>query len=241
MVLVSSVREVTLFKTVLGIENRTENWMAAHKFAPLFDNPKTCLDFANRLTGANEQDSGLARIELFWKGMRDFLHSEEGKHITDSELSRIYGCLFPDLRCRVQEYSNGEQSGDGFRSLQDVNYVVSTKESKTKLFNNLRNTEIDIVIETPDYLLIGEAKHETDFHANGSLVLVHQLIRQYVMVRILLRCLGRDEKRVVLFVVGDCAEKLKRKHQVKFMIQQRWLKKSNVIEWRDIGNFHPER
>ena len=33
---------------VLGIENRTENWMTARKFAPLFENGKACLAFASR-------------------------------------------------------------------------------------------------------------------------------------------------------------------------------------------------
>ena len=222
-------------RMVLGIENRTENWKTARKFAPLFENSKACLAFANRLTGADEQDSGSVRIELFWKGMRDFLHANAKKGITASELSEIYDRLFPELRIRVQEYGTGEQSKDRFRPLQNVNYVVPTEGSKAKLFNNLRNTEIDIVIETPGYLLIGEAKHESDFHANGNLILVHQLIRQYVMAKVLLKCLGSDKKEVIAFVVGDRAEQLAKNNQVKFMFQQGWLKKSNVLEWGDIG------
>ena len=221
-------------RMVLGIENRTENWKTARKFAPLFKKPKACLAFANRLTGADEQDSGSVRIELFWKGMRDFLRANAKKGIPEPDLSEIYNSIFSGLRLIVQQYGSGEKSTDGFRPLQDANYVVSTGDSKAKLFNNLRNTEIDIVIETPGYLLIGEAKHESDFHANGNLILVHQLIRQYVMTKVLLKCLGSDKKEVIPFVVGDCAEKLERKNQVKFMIQQGWLKKSNVLEWRDI-------
>ena len=220
-------------RMILGIENRTENWKTALEFAPLFENCKTCLAFANRLTGADEQDLGSVRIELFWKGMRDFLHANAEKGIPEPDLSEIYDCLFPELRVSVQEYGN--QSKDGFRPLQDANYVAPTKESKAKLFNNLRNTEIDIVIETPGYLLIGEAKHESDFHANGNLILVHQLIRQYVMAKVLLKCLGSDKKEVIPFVVGDYAEKLKSKNQVKFMIQQGWLKTGNVLEWGDVS------
>ena len=35
-------------RMVLGIENRTENWKTARKFAPLFKKPKACLAFASR-------------------------------------------------------------------------------------------------------------------------------------------------------------------------------------------------
>ena len=48
--------------------------------------------------------------------------------------------------------------------------------------NSLLGTEVDVVLETPKHLFIGEVKHESTFEADGKLVLVHQLMRQYVMV-----------------------------------------------------------
>ena len=75
---------------------------------------------------------------------------------------------------------------------------MSTKEGMTKLYNNLRETEIDVVLETPKYLFIGEAKGETDLRGNGYRVLVHQLIRQYVMARILVDRLESGKEVVPL-------------------------------------------
>ena len=76
--------------------------------------------------------------------------------------------------------------------------------------------------------------------ADGSLVLVHQLIRQYVMARILLRLIS-CKREVVPFLVVD-----KDKHdnvlnmgQVNFMLSQKWLKKENVLTWDDIRGLHP--
>ena len=124
----------------------------------------------------------------------------------------------------------------------DKNYNVSTEGGEESLYNNLVNTEIDIVLETPKHLFIGEAKHEMTFGANGSLVLVHQLIRQYVMAKILVDLAVESDdpkKEVVPFVVGDNIEELKKKHQVKFMLAQRWLKKENILSWdciKELGN-----
>ena len=76
--------------------------------------------------------------------------------------------------------------------MQPRNYDVSTKDRMANLGNNLVNTEIDIVLQSPNHLFIGEAKHEMTFGANGRLVLVHQLIRQYVMAKILMDRLESD-------------------------------------------------
>ena len=61
------------------------------------------------------------------------------------------------------------------RGLKDHNYATAGEEVKKKLVDNLRNTEFDIVLQTRDFLFIGEAKHESTFHASSSFVLVHQL------------------------------------------------------------------
>ena len=107
------------------------------------------------------------------------------------------------------------------------------KAGMVKLRNNLVNTEIDIVLESPNSLFIGEAKHEMSFGADGTLVLVHQLIRQYVVARILVDRLECD-KEVVPFVVGDDTKQLRKSRQVGFMIRQGWMKERNILEWRDV-------
>ena len=66
-------------------------------------------------------------------------------------------------------------------------------------------------------------------------MLTHQLIRQYVTARILLKLLGRN-LTVVLFVVADCAADIRRSRQTQFMLSQGWLQDDHILEWRDIAN-----
>jgi hypothetical protein len=104
-----------------------------------------------------------------------------------------------------------------------------------KLFDNLFNTEIDVVLETPDKLFIGEAKHEMGFGTNSNLILVHQLMRQYVTATILIE-FSNNQKEVVPFVVCDSDKKFLKTSQVRFMISQGWLKKDNVLKWTEISS-----
>ena len=72
-----------------------------------------------------------------------------------------------------------------------------------------------------------EAKHEMSCGGDGNLVLVHQLMRQYVMARILVEYLPNPSKKVVIpFVIGDKIENMKKTFQDKFMISQGWLKET---------------
>ena len=87
--------------------------------------------------------------------------------------------MLPELRDRVVNSKRFQES-------KDDNYALPTPESNRKLLNNLSDTEIDIVIETPRSLFIGEAKHEESFEAGSGHLRVHQLIRQYVMAKALL-------------------------------------------------------
>ena len=164
--------------------------------------------------------------------MRDHLHQAREKRKDNyHDFAERYKHLFPDLRKRIVEFRQSQ--GLTFRDLRPGNYDVSTEDWKINLGNNLVNTEIDIVLESPNYLFIGEAKGEMSFGADGSLVLVHQLIRQYVMARILtdrLEC----RKEVVPFVVGGEAKHLKNSRQVDFMIRQGWMKEENVLEWDQV-------
>lgn len=214
-------------KGILGIENRTENWKTAVYFSPLFDGKSNRL--AELLGEAPRLQSGDVQLELFWRGMRDFffqckLEKESAKKV----LAHLYTRLFPNLRREVEESGN-------FRTLQPQNYDVSTKDRMFNLVNNLANTEIDVVLETPNYLFVGEAKHEMSFGANGNLVLVHQLIRQYVTATILIEFSpSQIRKKVIPFVIGDSFKKMMNNSQVKFMIDQGWLKKQNVLQWDEI-------
>ena len=206
---------------VLGITNRTENWKTAQSFSSLFG--EHAVHLARRL--GESLDTGVAEIqlELFWKGMRDYC-SKEGEKLCPEAVAQRYNCLFPNLREHIQQYS-------GFQSLNDDNYEVSTQGQKANLVNNLYNTEIDIVMETPRHLYIGEAKYKSGFHAASKLVLVHQLIRQYVMAKILMDMAGFS-KEVIPFVVVDYNRK---QRQVKFMIWRKWMEDDHVLTWDQVG------
>lgn len=218
---------------ILGIANRTENWKTAEHLSPFFRDQYLRLSLVKRLGEPDGIDPAGVRLELFWKGMRDHLHQKKAKGdkllIAENvaDLACRYRTLFPNLRDEIADFED-------FNTLQDLNY---DGKRTTKLANNLFNTEIDIVLETPKHLFIGEAKDESSFGANGTLVLVHQLIREYVMAKVLINLNGR-EKKVVPFVVGNKGrlESIKNHSQVKFMIDPKrsWLKKCNILSWDNI-------
>ena len=215
---------------ILGINNRTENWKTTHVFAPYFREPDSLLILADRLGETKDTKACDVHIELFWKGTRDYLHSIENKTERDrrrKELLANSQNILLGIRSKILAFEN-------FRNLKCDNYAVVPPEGAKKLLNNLYNAEIDIVIETPKRLFIGEAKHEADFGSDGRLVLVHQLIRQYVTVHALLETLG-CKKQVIPFIVGPDAAELNERGQVRFMIEHGWLKKSNVLNWEEVA------
>ncbi len=209
--------------SILGINNRTENWKTARHFHPFFGDAG--VELAERLGEPKGTAKGEVQLELYWKGMRDHLHDCE-KENADNELAERYECLFPDLRNAIKDF-------EGLRLPNGSNYRVDATENKSKFRNNLINTEIDIVLASPGHLYIGEAKHEMSFGADGNLILVHQLIRQYVMAKILLDIRGCT-KKVIPFVVGDNAKRLRKSRQVAFMIDRGWMCEKNVLKWREI-------
>lgn len=207
---------------ILGISNRTENWKTARHFAPFLDHGAKRL--AEHLIRKRVQSN--VRLELYWKGMRDFLKTKKDKGQWKIEIGdRVRNSeLFGNLR---EVVSGFRVAGlPGFRKLKDRNYNTSDTE---RLYRNLYNTEIDIVLESRHALFIGEAKGEMSLGADSRLVLVHQLIRQYVMANILVELTGTP-KRVIPFVVG-CNE---RQHQVQFMLEQGWMKKCHILQWDHI-------
>ena len=215
---------------ILGITNRTENWKTAEYFCGLPEQGR--VNLVRKLSG-DEIQLGEVKLELFWYGMRDYVYEHGG---VEKESVDYYVCKFSGLRERIKsfEYTDGSRTFK-FSELQPHNYDVSTRGRKDELYSNLRGTEIDIVLETSEYLFIGEAKDESGFGANGKYALVHQLIREYVMARILVDIKG-EEKKVVPFIVGDpdSLRSINNTSQVRFMICQDWLKECNIMSWNDI-------
>ena len=180
------------------------------------------------------------RIELFWYGMRDYIDMKNKNNkdltIASEEFISHYYRLFPHLRKEIKEAKELRLN------LQCSNYHPKHPDNDVdSLRNNLRNTEIDIVLDTPTHLFIGEAKHESKLRGDGKLILVHQLIRQYVMASILVDLTATEgcAKEIVPFLVGDKIDSLMNVHQVRFMIKQHncnhspgdWLRKENVLSW----------
>ena len=159
--------------------------------------------------------------------MRDHIHQEKPRKgcYEDLVLKYYRGC-FPRLREEIEGF-------DGFQKLKPKNYADNDKW-KQELYSNLYHTEVDIVIQTQKHLCIGEAKCEADLGAVSDDVFVHQLIRQYVMAKILVELTGKD-KEVVPFLVGDHPDKLMKTVQVKFMIKMNYLSKRNVLSWKDLS------
>lgn len=227
---------------ILGITNRTENWKTARHFAPFFACESARARLAQHLTESKSTPASKVQIELFWKGVRDYIKQSE--EVTSQDLADCYNHVFSDLRDAIDEFNGPQQSTNRRLGLPNGwNYRVCLEDDKVeKLFNNLRNTEIDIVLESPSHLFIGEAKGEMPLGRNGDLVLVHQLIRQYVMTKILLRLRaaeGSSKKKVIPFVVGDKGRlsSLKNTAQVRFMLKKQWLKEGNLLSWHQIEEF----
>lgn len=216
---------------ILGIGNRTENWKTVEHFHGLSEDAK--LGLVHQLLWDDLQ-SDTVQIELFWYGLRDWAHERGGPSVlTDAWLSEYYRERFGTLRDDLKSYIKEAGSSQTLNKLKEWNYDISSKERLKSLRNNLINTEVDIVLETEKHLFIGEAKLESTFGADSRYILVHQLIRQYVMATMLLEKTD-DNKSVVPFVVGCNAEQLKRHQQVKFMICQGWIEEENVLSWEDI-------
>lgn len=213
---------------ILGIENRTENWRTANILSPLAEKPSARSFLASRLVGSTERFGDDIEFELFWRGMRDYMEQckrqenpDKGRY--EDLVLECYRSCFSHLREKIECFS-------GFRDLEPHNYVADN-EYKNKLYSNLLHTEVDIVLQTPRHLCIGEAKWKSPLDAKSDYVLVHQLVRQYVMARILVE-LTRCQKDIIPFVVGDFATK---PDQVKFMIEMGYLSDGNVLSWKDLS------
>ena len=224
---------------ILGIENRTENWKTAQSFSPFFNDAEARYRLAQRLLKPLNKDLECKpeeiKLELFWNGVRDHLAVLKGKRDTPerrSQFAGIYQRLFPDLRIDLKKF--------GVKLSKKVNYNVSEKSGIGMLYHHLHGGEADVVLEAPGYLFIGEAKFEGEFNDYGKRVLVHQLVRQYVVATIFLEIMAQAYERqaanqivVIPFVAGDndSVESLKKKEQVNFMVKQGWLNPGNFLSW----------
>ena len=219
--------------SILRIVNRTENWKTAQHFCRLSE--AQVLRLAKRLGNERGLQAGEVRLELFWSGVRDYLKREKrsAKDLADT-FAESYSRLFPTLRQDVEDF-------DGFNPLKDWNYDASRKYKTRygdKLSDNLRFTEIDIVLETPRHLFVGESKEESRLGTAGSYVLVHQLIRQYVMAAILVDLVSsRDQyprKEIVPFAVVGDRDRFMATDQVNFMLRYYGLKSDNILTWEEV-------
>ena len=232
---------------ILDIENRTENWKTAYYFAPFFKCEAARRRLVERLSEPEGTKACDININLFWKGMRDYLDDRGGKKPSDDEdFVERYKRLFVeelDLRKNIKEFIAKRRKArePRFWDLRSWNYCVS-EPTKAELGSNLYETEIDVVLCSSRHLFIGEAKYESLLGGESKYVLVHQLIRQYVMARILVDKLVSENriapKKVIPFFVRDKPEG-REQAQVEFMIQQGWMRENNVLTWEDIKEFWP--
>lgn len=78
---------------ILGIENRTENWKRARSFAPFFGDRRACASLANRLLKPLGKPQNIQpdeiQLELFWKGVRDYLDQNNDKNLMQQQQALI--------------------------------------------------------------------------------------------------------------------------------------------------------
>lgn len=207
-----------LITGVDNIINRAENNLTAKVFVTLFNSVRPFKEVLTIL-GLEEREYRKAKIELFWKGFRDY--ALENKDCREKFLD-CYRKIIPEIRNAVK----------GTKLHTRDNFY--TEHDPDKLFNELRNTEIDVAVFTPNRICLGEAKRKEKLGFNGRNILAHQFIRQRVMVEIL-KALTGDRREVISFIICDRSKirSLSRMEQVKalgLLDGQRPL----VISWQDI-------
>ena len=215
---------------VLEIENRTENWKTAHRLSPFFG-----ADAAQLAYKLGEPPSTLpstVKLELFWKGVRDWRAAKTTKKDKRECNARLVESCRHQFKILRRDICRSKL----FRELDVPNYAISSEAHRAQLITNLTNTEIDIVVESPDRLYIGEAKFLSSFDADGGLVLVHQLVRQYVMATVLLDVLGCS-REVIPFVVTNetyVVGSNRCPRQLTFMVRQGWMTESRFLTWDEL-------
>ena len=124
---------------ILGIENRTENWRTTVYFSPMFSGKS--YKFAEVLGATPAFPPAAVRIELFWKGVRDYRHSKDiPRRDLDLKVKEAYDLNFVGLRRDILDFQ-------GFAGLTAAHYESTGDDAASKLTNNLLGTEIDVVLE----------------------------------------------------------------------------------------------
>lgn len=223
--------------SILGIDNRTENWKTAAAFAPCIGESgrearRRVAKFLAKNHGMEVGPDEEVKLELFWFGMRDFLKQagEPGRNQA-ADLADRYNRMFNELRQDIDGFAGG---GGRLRDLNDNAYRAETGQQRDRLYDNLQHTEIDVVLESDGCLFIGEAKDESPFDAESTHALVHQLIREYVMASILVDRLSK-KKHIIPFVVWSRGQQERKQLQVQFMIEQGWLQEDNLLTWQQVA------
>lgn len=233
---------------VLCIQNRTENYKTALTFSSFMSDGCLRKRLAIRL-GEDTRTLGKdIKIELFWQGVRDWLEKCSDCEGNEKKLVKECEKILPNIRDDFIKWQKADlrKFGQSLITIEEEEkaYKVSNKH-KEELVNNLRNTEIDVILETPQRIYIGEAKYTQDFGSNRDLVLIHQLIRQYIVASALSSAIGR-KKEIVPFVIfprdklknwwelsEENSRSLTRRcpAQVRFMIEMMGMTEQHCLTW----------
>ena len=240
----------------LGYENRSENAMTSKHFQWLDDS--NCWGLVTgklkQLGGLEDHPESSTKGQIFAHPWRDYLNHEaseakkenkysslkkarlEIKQKADSRIVEIYEQEFSDLQGKVFEFKGFDHK----YLKRDKNYNL--KENSGQLLTNVHNTELDVLIADDYNVYVGEAKGEMRPNASATeRMLVHQLVRGYVVVKtwIEYRGLKRPDGNamsVVPFIVAKDEDfaSLMGNNQVQFMIKRCWLKAEHVLDWGKI-------
>lgn len=193
---------------MIPVINRSENNITAKVFVTLFN----CTEKPEKsliLLGLEKNSCQGFKLELFWKGFRDYaIFNSDCREKFMVEYKKI----IPFVRKAVE--ATKLQVKDSFYSAEDEN----------KIFNELRNTEIDVVIFTDSRIYIGEAKLKEKLGTNGRNILAHQVIRQRTMVETL-KALTRDPREISSFIICDQSKQ-------KSIIRMEQIKALGILEGR---------
>lgn len=226
---------------ILHICNRTENWRTARYVIPFLEDKDALLRLVQKLNPDDTTPNHKIELELFWQGGRDLRlkltpcdakAADKAKAKLKCELIALYKEEFRTLREDIENF------GCRFRNLKEDNYVVDKPHREDIFLSNVIHTEIDMVIQSENYLYIGEMKYEAPFSANSKHVLVHQLIRQYVVSKLLVshqKCKIRSVKQFVV------VKKKPASNQLDFVKYQGWLCDKNILTWNDLDRIRHDK
>jgi hypothetical protein len=200
------------------IINRAENNLTAKVFVTLFNSLRP----AGTLLRALELEEGKCnqvKMELFWKGFRDYAI---GDSQCRQKFYREYMRIIPGIRAAVKS------------TRLKMRGTFYTGDDRDKLFNELRNTEVDVALFTDNKIYLGEAKRKEKLGSNGRNILAHQFLRQRVMVEVW-KALNNDKRDLVSFIICDRTKmkSIRRMEQVK-ALQFFDGRRPSVISWQDV-------